>query len=172
MATPGHAADAEGLGAMSEKERQAVAKKRVLPPTFLLLSVVAMVGLHFLLPWRQIMQFPWTLFGTAPFLAGVVLNLLADRALKKHGTTVKPFEESSSLVTGGVYGISRHPMYLGFVLVMLGIAVFMGSATPYAVVILLGILMEMIFVRVEERMMAEKFGEAWSEYTARVRRWV
>jgi len=157
---------------MSEDGGGKAAGGKVLPPTFLFLTVVAMVALHFLLPCRDIIPFPWTLLGIAPFLAGVVLNLSADAALKRHGTTVKPFEKSSALVTDGAYRVSRHPMYLGFICILLGIAVFMGSATPYAPILVLWVLIRIVFVRVEERMMAESFGEAWTEYRARVRSWV
>ena len=157
---------------MPEDKSGKASRGKMLPPTFLFLTVVAMVALHFLLPGRVIIPFPWTLLGIAPFLAGVVLNMSADAALKRHGTTVKPFEKSSALVTDGAYRVSRHPMYLGFICILLGIAVFMGSATPYAPILVLWILIRIVFVRVEERMMAEGFGEAWSEYRARVRSWI
>jgi protein-S-isoprenylcysteine O-methyltransferase Ste14 len=157
---------------MTGSQRQPVAKRRVLPPTYLLLSIVAMIALHFLLPCQRVVPFPRTLFGIVPFLIGVVLNLVADRAFKKHQTTVKPFEESTSLITSGVYAICRHPMYLGFVLLLLGIAVFMGSLTPFVVVPLFVILMEVVFIRLEERMMEAKFSEAWLAYKTTVRRWM
>jgi protein-S-isoprenylcysteine O-methyltransferase Ste14 len=63
-------------------------------------------------------------------------------------------------------------MYLGFVLILLGIAVFVGSLTPYAVIIAFAILMEVVFIRVEERMLQEKFGQAWQVYKKKVRRWI
>ncbi len=46
------------------------------------------------------------------------------------GTTVKPFEESQALVTGGVFRISRNPMYLGMTLILLGVTLILGSVTP------------------------------------------
>lgn len=101
------------MDAMQESKKK---KRGVLPPVYLFLSLVAIVALHVLLPGKQVIRFPWNLLGGLPFLAGVLLNLVADTAFKKHQTTVKPFEESSALVTSGVYSISRHPMYLGFVL--------------------------------------------------------
>jgi len=63
-------------------------------------------------------------------------------------------------------------MYLGFMLILAGIAVFMGSLTPYAVVVVFAVLMEVVFIRVEERMLEQKFGEAWLAYKAKVRRWI
>lgn len=147
-------------------------RKRVLPPTYLFLAIVAMAALHFAWPLAAVVPWPWNLLGGLPLVLGVALNLWADKALKVHGTTVKPFEESAALVTGGAYRLSRHPMYLGMVLILLGIALLLGSLTPYVVVPVFAVLMEAVFVRVEERMMRERFGEAWLGYTRQVRRWV
>lgn len=98
--------------------------------------------------------------------------MFADRAFKKVETTVKPHEESTTLITDGVFRLSRNPMYVGFVLILLGIAIFVGSLTPYAVVIVFPILMDRIFIRGEERMLEETFGGAWLEYKKKVRRWI
>lgn len=92
--------------------------KRPLPTTYLLLSIVTMAVLHFVFPVVKIIPFPWNLLAAIPFALGLALNLLADRAFKKHDTTVKPFEESTALATTGVFQVSRNPMYLGFVLIL------------------------------------------------------
>jgi protein-S-isoprenylcysteine O-methyltransferase Ste14 len=146
--------------------------KRALPPTYLFGSVVIMGLLHFLAPISKIIPAPWNLLGAIPLALGIVLNVVADAAFKKHGTTVKPFEESTILVTTGAYRFSRHPMYLGMVLILTGIAIFIGTLSPFIAIVAFGILMEAIFIRTEERMLKEKFGEAWVAYTKRVRRWV
>jgi protein-S-isoprenylcysteine O-methyltransferase Ste14 len=150
----------------------AVEKRRLLPPTYLLLGIVTMVVLHVIAPWRQLLAFPWTLVGLIPVALGVALNLVADAQLKKHGTTVKPFERSSAMVTTGAYGICRHPMYLGFALILMGLAMLLGSVTPFVIVPAFVALIETKFVRVEEQMMAAAFGENWRSYAARVGRWI
>ena len=147
-------------------------KKKILPPTYLFVAIVVMVALHFLFPLAKSIPFPWNLLGLLPFAAGIALNLSADSAFKKNGTTVKPFETSTFLIADGVYRLCRHPMYLGFVLLLAGIALFMGSLSPFAVVILFPFLMEGIFIRTEERMMEETFGDRWREYRRTVRRWI
>lgn len=157
---------------MTELPNPPLKRKRTLPPAYLLYSIVAMIALWLVLPGYRIISFPWTLLGIVPALAGIVLNLVADSAFKKHATTVKPFEESSSLITGGVFAISRNPMYLGFVLLLLGVAVIMGAMTPFAVIPFFIILIEAVFIRMEERMLEAKFGEAWLSYRAKVRRWI
>jgi protein-S-isoprenylcysteine O-methyltransferase Ste14 len=146
--------------------------KRPLPPTLLLAALAAMVTLHLLLPAGEVLAFPWTLAGTVPLAAGVSLALLADQALKRHGTTVKPCEESSALVTDGVFWVSRNPMYMGFTLLLLGFAVLLGSAAPLVVVPAFAAVMDIVFIQVEERMLHQRFGAAWVKYASRVRRWI
>ena len=63
-------------------------------------------------------------------------------------------------------------MYAGMVLILIGIAILMGSLTPYVVIPVFVVLMEIVFIRVEERMLGEKFGGAWSAYREKVRRWI
>jgi protein-S-isoprenylcysteine O-methyltransferase Ste14 len=146
--------------------------KKPSPLTYFLLAIILSVALHFLLPLQQVIAFPWRLVGLVSLLVGIVLNLLADQALKKHGTTVKPFEKSRALVTDGVFRISRNPMYLGMTLVLLGIALLLGSLTPLAVVILVPILFDRVFISPEEKMLEQTFGDPFREYRKRVRRWI
>jgi protein-S-isoprenylcysteine O-methyltransferase Ste14 len=110
--------------------------------------------------------------GIISFVVGLGLNLIGDRTFKKCKTTVKPFEESTTLVTSGVFQISRNPMYLGFVLILSGIAILMGSLAPYAIIIIFIILIDNVFIKVEEIMLEEKFGNSWLEYKRKVRRWI
>jgi protein-S-isoprenylcysteine O-methyltransferase Ste14 len=146
--------------------------KQLLPPTYLLISLLAIVALGFLYSGAVVIASPWNLVGVISIVIGVLLNLAADKALHQANTTVKPFEEPTALITKGVYGISRHPMYLGFVLILLGVAVLMQGWTPYLVIPVFVALMEIKFVRFEEQAMQQEFGQAWLDYKRRVRRWI
>ena len=126
---------------------------KILPPVYFLLALVAMAALHYLLPVAQYLSFPRTLIGLLPLGIGVGINIAADRQFKRHQTTVKPFQRSSALVTGFPFSVSRNPLYVG-----------LAAAFP--------ILLDLRFVRVEERMLAETFGSEWESYRARVRRWL
>ena len=147
-------------------------RKPVLPPTYLWAAMIVMVALHFVFPIARLIPFPWQFIGVLPLLLGAALNISADKALRDARTTVKPFQESAALVTDGVYQISRHPMYLGFVLILLGLAILLGSLTPLLVVPIFAVVMDRVFIVVEERMLGEKFGQAWLDYKAKVRRWM
>jgi protein-S-isoprenylcysteine O-methyltransferase Ste14 len=131
---------------------------KILPPTYMLLAIIAMVIFDLILPFMRIIPLPWTLVGIIPMIGGVGINLAADSAFIHADTTVKPFEHSAVLITDGLYRFSRNPMYLGFVLILLGLAMFLGSLTPFIIVILFTILVDRKFIVVEEGMLAEKFG--------------
>lgn len=146
--------------------------RNVLPPTYLFLSIAVMVAMRFLFPLAKAIAYPLNLLGSIPLGIGISFNLIADRAFKKYRTTVKPFEESTVLITSGVFRVSRHPMYLGMVLILIGIAVLMRSLPPFAVIPIFALLMERVFIRVEEKMLEDKFGQPWLEYKGKVRRWI
>jgi protein-S-isoprenylcysteine O-methyltransferase Ste14 len=131
-----------------------------------------MLALHFLFPVAQVIPLPWSLLGLVPLVAGLALNLIADNAFHKNNTTVKPFEESTVLIVDGVNRFSRHPMYLGFVLILIGVAILLGSLTCWVVVPAFVAAMEIKFIRTEENMLEEKFGPEWRAYKKRVRRWI
>jgi protein-S-isoprenylcysteine O-methyltransferase Ste14 len=143
-----------------------------LPPTYFLVSLVLMVLLHLLVPLTRLLGFPWTLLGLVPLAPGVWLNLLADRQLKKARTTVKPHLDSRCLVTDVAYGMSRHPMYLGMTLILLGAWILMGTLSPFFVVPVFVGCMEAIFIAPEERRMERLFEEDWARYREKVGRWL
>jgi protein-S-isoprenylcysteine O-methyltransferase Ste14 len=146
--------------------------KNIMPTSCFLAALVLAIALHFALPFGKIVHPPWNWLGLIPFLTGVALNLIADRAFQKHETTVKPFQESEALITSGVFRVTRNPMYLGFLLILLGVAMLLGSISPYFVMVALAFLLEWAYIRVEERMLAARFPEAWEEYASQVRRWI
>jgi protein-S-isoprenylcysteine O-methyltransferase Ste14 len=145
---------------------------KIMPPTWMLIAIIAMLVLNFLLPVVKIIPTLWNLCGLVFLVSGITLNLIADRAFQQVGTTVKPYQESSNLVTGGVFQISRNPMYLGMVLMLIGIAVLLRSLSPLLIVIPFAILIDQIYIRVEEQMLMEKFGAKWQAYKAQTRRWL
>lgn len=131
-----------------------------------------MTLLHFLWPIRRYLDFPLNLIGFVPLIVGTLLNLVADRQFKRHETTVKPFQDSSALITAFPFSVSRNPMYLGMTLVLLGVALLLGTASALLPAAAFPIVMDLRFVRVEERMLADRFGDQWKRYRDRVRRWV
>jgi len=147
-------------------------RKPVYPPVFFLIALLTMVGVHFLFPWRDLGLGILRVVGLIPIAAGVALAIWGSSLFTRAGTTIKPFETSSSLVISGPFRYSRNPMYLGMVLVLAGVGVLLGSAAPFAVVPLFALLIDRRFIRREEADLEAVFGEGYRNYRARVRRWL
>jgi protein-S-isoprenylcysteine O-methyltransferase Ste14 len=142
------------------------------PPKLLLGAIVAMSLLHLILPVASLQPPALRLLGLLPLAAGLAMNLLADQALKIAGTTVKPRLTSTALVTGGVFRVTRNPMYVGFVLLLAGLWLLLGSLTPGLAVGAFTVLMDRYFMRPEEEKLALTFGASYAAYRGRVRRWL
>lgn len=145
---------------------------QIYPPTYMLIAMLAMVILNFLFPVALIVPSPWSLLGIIPIALGVYIAFVAEKSFRDIKTTVTPFVESSALVTGGMYRFSRNPMYLGFVLVLLGIAILMRSLTPFVIIPVFMVLIQTLFIRIEERMLAAKFGTQYISYAKKTKRWL
>ncbi|MEA3351139.1 MAG: isoprenylcysteine carboxylmethyltransferase family protein [Chloroflexota bacterium] len=146
--------------------------KPILPTTYLLIAIIIMPLLSLLFPAAKFISLPWSLVGLLPFFTGIAINISADRQFQRHNTTVKPFQPSSALVVDGILHLSRNPMYLGFTLILLSIAILLGTAAPFLVIPLFVWLMNEHFIKAEEQKLEKSFGSAWWEYTQNVRRWV
>jgi protein-S-isoprenylcysteine O-methyltransferase Ste14 len=146
--------------------------KVILPPTYFLLAIIAMVVLHFLVPIEGIVPVVWKLLGIFPLALGTIMNVVADRAFHRAGTTVRPCEDSAQLVTDGLFKITRNPMYFGFVLMLIGIGLILGSLTSFVIAALFAVLIDRKFIAVEEQMLADRFGERWQAYAETTRRWI
>ncbi len=105
--------------------------------------------------------------GALVALAGVV-------AFRRHKTTVNPLspEQSTSLVATGVYRFSRNPMYLGFLLVLIGWCIYLASWTSALMLPAFIAYMNRFQIQPEERALANKFGLQFSSYSSSVRRWL
>lgn len=147
-------------------------EKKILPPTYLLLTLIMMIGLHFLVPVTQIIGTPWNLLGTILIGVGLMMNVIASNSFNKHKTTIKPYEEPTALVTDGLFRVSRNPMYLGAVLLLTGVAITLGSLSSFIGVPLFFFPMNEIFIKAEEKILEEKSGEAYLAYKKQVRRWL
>ncbi|MFL6647317.1 MAG: methyltransferase family protein, partial [Sulfurifustaceae bacterium] len=81
-------------------------------------------------------------------------------------------ERATALVTGGIYRITRNPMYLGLALVLVGWGIFLSNVLSLlGVVVFLGYLNRFQIVP-EERALEARFGEAYRQYKQTVRRWL
>ena len=90
----------------------------------------------------------------------------------KHKTPIKPFGEPSALVLEGPFRYSRNPMYLAMVVILVGIAVSIGTVTPLVVIPVFAWLITRRFIVKEEEAMERRFGAEYLDYKRKVRRWL
>ena len=147
-------------------------ERKIMPPIWLALAAFAMVAIHYLVPVGRFGSTPMRVLGVVVVLAGMTLILTGARQFDRAKTTIKPFEESSAIVTSGVYRISRNPIYLGMALVLVGIGLALGSVAPFVVVPVFVWWITTRFIVVEERMLAASFPREYDAYRARTRRWL
>lgn len=146
--------------------------KKILPPTHFFIYLIISILLHYALPIAQIINSPANWLGFLFFVMGSLLNIWADQLLKKEKTTVKPFEKPAVLVQTGPFKISRNPMYLGMVLLLLGAGFILGSLTSFIGVLLFVAAMEILFIPKEEKILLEQFGKEYLAYKKKMRRWI
>lgn len=146
--------------------------QRVVPPFWLLLALIASGVLHHFLPIAKLFEPPVTWLGVAPLGVGMVLIAKGFGAFRRAGTPVVPFSRSTTLVTSGVYRLTRNPMYLGLTLMLAGSAWMQGSIGAFAPLPLLVWILQSSFIRAEERLLEEIFGGEYLRYKSAVCRWL
>lgn len=145
--------------------------RRVNPPHYFLMAIVAM----FALAWptgTALLASPWHYIGIVVLAFGIAMAVAASRQFAAVGTNIVPLTPSSALVTSGAFALTRNPMYLGMVLALIGTALLLNRPLPWLVPIGFAVLLYLRFIRHEEALMAQTFGDAYLEYKQRVRRWI
>ena len=112
--------------------------------------------------------------GPTPGRRRLAALALALGAFIRARTTVNPLapEEAATLVTTGLYRISRNPMYLAMAAILTGGAFLMGNLSAFVAPILFVWLMTEFQIKPEERALQARFGEAFDAYRIRTRRWI
>lgn len=107
-------------------------------------------------------------------LLGVTLGLAGVMQFKQSSTTVNPVDtsKSSSLVTAGIYRITRNPMYVGMLFILIAMGIWFASVLSIAVMIFFIAYLTRFQIVPEERALEDIFGQPYKDYKQRVRRWL
>jgi len=107
-------------------------------------------------------------------VVGLVISLLAVLKFRRARTTLNPLQpaKASSLITTGIFKLTRNPMYLGVLLLLLGWAIWLSNVLALCLPVLFVLYMNHFQIRPEEAALARLFGQQFVEYKAKVRRWI
>lgn len=149
-------------------------ENRIPPPLVAAAFAIAMAVSAGLLPALSVRFAGQGLVAAVPLAAGMVVIVVAIFGFVRARTTVNPLrpEDASALVTGGVFRITRNPMYLGMALVLAAWAVWLGNAAAALVVAGFVAFISRFQIAPEERALRAHFGAEFDAYARRVRRWL
>ena len=105
------------------------------------------------------------------FLIGIMLIVMAVWQLRRAKTTLLPHKAAKTLVTGGVFRLSRNPIYLGFISLYLAATVQWGSLGMAILLVPVVLFIQRHVIAAEEAFHEQQFAEQWAEYQSKVRRW-
>lgn len=149
-------------------------KTRIPPPLYALLAGLTMAGLHRYLPGPTILGTPLASWAWLAAAAGGLLASWAAMAFARARTTLDPRAPSkaSRLITQGPFRLTRNPIYLGFLLILLGWAGWLGNLSGFFVLPLFMAVVTFQQILPEERALETLFGEEYTCYQQRVNRWI
>lgn len=144
----------------------------IAPPLLFVLPILASLALEWLIPTSFVHGALRWILGALLVIAGIALNAGGFIIQKRAGTDPIPFNPSTRIVAHGLYRFTRNPMYIGFALCTLGLAILVDSAWMLLAVPIGLVLIDRIVITREERYLERKFGEEYLNYKRRVRRWI
>lgn len=104
---------------------------------------------------------------------GLLLMCLAVFEMRRHRTTVIPHLNASALVSSGIFAVTRNPIYLGDVLVLIGVTLrWQAHPALFLLVPVFIIIIRLRFIGPEENRLKAAFGDAFSTYCDKTRRWL
>jgi protein-S-isoprenylcysteine O-methyltransferase Ste14 len=143
-----------------------------LPPLVYGAGVLVGLGLDWLVPVRLLSATAQAWIGGPLIVLGLVLALMAAWELKRRDTSPFHHHPTTTLVPHGLYAHSRNPIYVAMAIGCIGLAVAFDRAWVVAGTAIATLVIDRVVIAREEAFLDARFGEAYRDYKARVRRWV
>jgi len=145
----------------------------IAPPPLIFLSGLLIGGLiTWFFPSEFLPKSLAVILGTALAVAGLTIIVTTILQMRRAKTNVEPWKPTTAILDGGLYGISRNPIYAAMCLIYLGVSFlfnsfwFLPPLVPVLLIVHFGVILR------EEKYLERKFGEEYLNYKNRVRRWI
>ena len=139
------------------------------PPVILLSALIIQSVLYFTYPVLLNLSI---FFGIFIVLLGIILVYISLKKLSKMETTFIPDGQPNKLVIDGPFRVSRNPIYLGMLFILLGTAISLQSLSALLIAFVFFLIINFTWIKHEEEKLASTFNEEWKEYLAKTRRWL
>ena len=144
-----------------------------LPPLLLVLVLaITMLAMDMALPLFRILHPPLAYLGAVLAALGILIVFISAGLFRLRKTTINPFGEPAVMVQDGFYRFSRNPMYLGMLLVLVGVGLWLGNVLALLLAPAFVVTMTRGHIVREEQLLEARFGDDYHAYRARVRRWL
>jgi protein-S-isoprenylcysteine O-methyltransferase Ste14 len=120
--------------------------------------------------WPTMSAFPASGLVLGTFGFGIMLR--AWWLFRRRSTAICPTAKTTSLVTDDVYRLTRNPMYLGILWMLLGVSVATGCVPCLVASLFFFLIIEFVFCPFEEAKLEQAFGNDYARYRNAVRRWL
>jgi protein-S-isoprenylcysteine O-methyltransferase Ste14 len=141
------------------------------PPIIFLCAILLAIALNRARP-LHFMPRNVRLLGPFVTACAILLFLFSCREFRRAGTSVQGSKPSTAIVRTGPYRFSRNPIYLAFILLVLGLSAWLNNFWLLVMLAPAFGLIAMVVIPREERFLERNFKEQYSSYKARVRRWL
>jgi protein-S-isoprenylcysteine O-methyltransferase Ste14 len=143
------------------------------PPIWAMAYLLIAAGASYLLGWPRVPGSPLVWLSIVFIIVGIALAVAAAMLFRREGTELNPTSTANRrLVTTGPFRLTRNPMYLGLVIVALGVAFLVGAWPMFLAPIAIFATTNWVHIPFEEEKMRHQFGEAFDAYARKVRRWI
>jgi protein-S-isoprenylcysteine O-methyltransferase Ste14 len=154
------------------REHKDHADVKIHPPVLVLIFIAIAYVARWAIPSPWVVPSGLRLVGFGMVMVGFLLGVAALLAFRKARTTAHPHGKTSVVVTDGVYRLTRNPIYLGFLLMLIGFPLNSGNIWGIILAPVFVMAMNSLVIEREEAYLEKKFREAYTGYKSRVRRWV
>jgi protein-S-isoprenylcysteine O-methyltransferase Ste14 len=141
------------------------------PPLIFLVAILLGIAINQAWPLRFMPPIV-RLLGPFVTACAVVLFLLSYRAFRAAGTSVQGSKRTTVIVRTGPYRFSRNPIYLAFILLVLGLSAWLNNLWLLVMLVPAAASIALVVIPREERFLKQNFHEQYSSYQAAVRRWL
>jgi protein-S-isoprenylcysteine O-methyltransferase Ste14 len=145
---------------------------KIHPPILTLVFIALAYAAKWVIPLSLIVPAVMRWIGFGLIVIGFLLGVAAMLAFRNARTTLNPHGQVSAIVRDGVYRFTRNPIYLGFLLMLIGLPLNSGNYWGLLLAPLFIASMNSLVIEKEEVYLEKKFKDVYTRYKSGVRRWV